>query len=80
MSYYEWEDQKTASRSRLVVAVVSFLFPPAGYWLAGRTGLALICLLTFGFALTGIIIVPIHTWLIIGGARKRAKLASASPD
>ena len=80
MSYFEYQDQKVASKSRLVVVIVSFLFPPAGYWLVGRTGLALICLLTFGFAFTGIVIVPIHTWLIIGGARRRAKLAGASAE
>ena len=78
MSYYEYKDQKLASKNRLVVAIVSFLLPPVGYWLVGRTGLAVICLFTGAFVLTGIVIVPIHTWVIISGARKRAKMSGAA--
>ena len=70
MGYAEYRDQKLAMKNRGVVALVSFFFPPAGYFLVGRTGWAVLCFLTAGFLLTGFIIVPIHTWIIVKRARQ----------
>lgn len=64
------ELQKIARKDQTTVAVVSFLISPAGYLMVGKTGLAIINFFTLNYFLLGIIIVPIHTWKIIGNARE----------
>jgi len=66
----QYELQKIARKDQLTVAVVSFLLSPAGYLMIGKTGLAIINFLTLNYFLLGFIIVPIHTWRIIGAARE----------
>lgn len=66
----KYELQKIARKDQTTVAIVSFLLTPAGYLMVGKTGLAIINLLTLNYLLLGIILVPIHTWKIIGNARE----------
>lgn len=64
-----YELQKIASKDITTVIVVSLLLTPAGYWMVGKTGLAIINFLTFNYFLLGFIIVPLHTRKIIKDAR-----------
>lgn len=65
----KYELQKIARKDQTTVAVVSFLISPVGYLMVGKTGLAVINFFTLNYLLFGIILVPIHTWKIIGNAR-----------
>lgn len=65
----KYELQKIARKNQTTVAIVSLLLTPAGYLMIGKTGLAIINFLTFNYFLLGFIVVPIHTWMIIGNAR-----------
>lgn len=65
----KYELQNLARKDQLTVAVVSFLITPAGYLMVGKTGLAIINFITLNYFLLGFIVVPIHTWKIIGNAR-----------
>lgn len=61
--------KKAASKSRVTAALLGFLISPLGYYYVGRTGLALVNLLTLNYFLVGFLVVPLHTWFIIGNAR-----------
>lgn len=65
----KFELQKIARKDQTTVAVVSLLITPVGYLMLGKTGLAIINFFTLNYLLLGFIIVPIHTWKIIGNAR-----------
>lgn len=65
----KYELQKIARKDQTTIAAVGFLIPFVGYLMIGKTGLAIINLLTLNYFLFGFIIVPIHTWKIIGNAR-----------
>lgn len=65
----KYELQKIARKDKTTVAVVSFLISPVGYLMVGKTGLAIINFLTLNYFLLGIILVPIHTWKIIGNSQ-----------
>lgn len=64
-----YELQKVARKDITTVVIVSLLLTPAGYWMVGKTGLAIINFLTFNYFLLGFIIVPLHTRKIIKDAR-----------
>lgn len=68
-----YELQKLARKSKPVTAILGFLISPVGYLMVGRTGLAIINLLTANYLLFGFIIVPIHTWRIISNAREELR-------
>lgn len=65
----KYELQKIARKDQTTIAIVSLLLTPAGYLMIGKTGLAIINFLTFNYFLLGFLIVPFHTWKIIGNAR-----------
>lgn len=64
-----YELQKVARKDITTVMLVSFLLTPAGYWMVGKTGLAIVNFLTFNYFLLGFLIVPFHTRKIINDAR-----------
>ena len=66
----KYELQQIARKDQTTVAIVSLLLTPAGYLMVGKTGLAIINFLTLNYFLLGFVIVPIHTWKIIGNARE----------
>lgn len=66
----KYELQKIARKDQTTVAIVSLLITPVGYLMIGKTGLAIINFLTFNYFLLGFVVVPIHTWKIIGNARE----------
>lgn len=66
----KFELQKIARKDQTTIAVVSFLLPFVGYIMVGKTGLAIVNLLTLNYLLLGFIIVPIHTYKIIGNAQE----------
>jgi len=68
-----YELKKIARKSKPVTAILGFLISPVGYLMLGKTGLAIINLLTANYLLFGIIIVPIHTWRIISNAREELR-------
>lgn len=65
----QYELEKIANKDVTTVMAVSFLLTPLGYYMVGKTGLAVINLLTFNYLLLGWIIVPFHTRKIIKEAR-----------
>lgn len=71
----QYELEKLASKDKGTVALVSFLITPVGYWMAGKKTLAIINLLTFNFLLFGPIVVPIHTYKMIGDAEEELRRA-----
>ncbi|WP_239642092.1 hypothetical protein [Natrinema versiforme] len=52
-----------------VALLLALVLSPAAYYYVGRTKLAVINLLTLNYLLLGIVIVPIHVYTIITGAR-----------
>ena len=66
-------DKKLAQKNMRVVMAWSFFITPVGYLKVGKTGLALINLLTANFLLLGPLIVPFHTRKMIKDARKRVR-------
>jgi hypothetical protein len=60
----------TAETSLPVALLLAFVLSPAAYYYVGRTKLAVINLLTLNYLLLGIVIVPIHVYTIVTGARK----------
>lgn len=69
----KYELQKVANKDVTTTVLVSLLLTPAGYWMVGKTGLALINFFTFNFFLLGFIIVPFHTRSIIKDAREELR-------
>ena len=65
-----YELQRVARKSPGVAVALSLLLTPASYWYVGRTGLALVNLLTFNYLLLGFVIVPVHSYMIIKNARE----------
>jgi len=61
--------EKVAQKSPVVAALLGLLISPLGYYYVGRTGLAIINLLTLNFLLLGVIVVPIHSRKIINDAQ-----------
>jgi hypothetical protein len=66
-------DKKLAQKNMRAVMAWSFFVTPVGYLKVGKTGLALINLLTANFLLLGPLIVPFHTRKMIKDARKRVR-------
>lgn len=64
-------DRLIARKNKFSVTIVSILFPPIGYLMVKQYGLAVLCLITFGFFFLGILIVPLHTRQMINRARRR---------
>lgn len=67
--------EKVANKSPLTIGIVSFLITPLGYYLIGKTGLAIINLLTLNYLLLGPIVVPFHTYKIINDAQDELRRA-----
>lgn len=71
----QFELEKIANKDTTTVMLVSFLLTPLGYYMVGKTGLAIINFLTLNYFLLGIIIVPLHTKKIIQDARSELRRA-----
>ena len=71
----QYELEKIANKDVTTVMAVSFLLTPLGYYMVGKTGLAIINFLTFNYLLLGIILVPLHTKKIIEDARSELRRA-----
>jgi hypothetical protein len=52
-----------------LLAILSVMLSPFGYYMVGRTKLAMLNLLTINYLLLGVAIVPLHTWKIHRDAR-----------
>jgi hypothetical protein len=63
------ELEKIASQDKTAVMLMSFFLTPVGYWMIGKTGLALINFFTFNYFLFGPLIVPIHCHKIMEDAK-----------
>lgn len=62
-------ERAIADKSMPVALLLALVLSPAAYYYVGRTKLAVINLLTLNYLLLGIVIVPIHVYTIITGAR-----------
>lgn len=71
----QFELEKIANQDITTVVLVSFLISPIGYYMAGKTGLAIINFFTLNYFLFGVIIVPLHTRKIIQDARSELRRA-----
>lgn len=65
-----YELQKVARKSPGIAVALALLLTSVSYWYVGRTGLALVNLLTFNYLLLGFLIVLIHSYMIINNARE----------
>lgn len=63
------ELEKIANQDKTAVMLMSFFLTPVGYWMLGKTGLALINFFTFNYFLLGPLIVPIHCHKIMEDAK-----------
>lgn len=71
---------RLARKSRGIAALLGFFLSPAGYIYLGNWKLAAINFLTFNYLLTGFIVVPIHTWVMIGDAREDLRAAGITSE
>lgn len=69
-----YELQKLAEKSTGWAIIFSIFITPLGYIYIGKWGLAVINFLTLNYLLFGVIIVPIHTYLMISNARKELNI------
>lgn len=65
----KYELQKLARKSQTTIPIIGFLIPFVGYIMVGKNGLAILNILTLNYLLLGFIIVPFHTYKIIGDAQ-----------
>jgi len=61
--------EKIANEDKTAVMLMSFFLTPVGYWMIGKTGLALINFFTFNYFLLGPLIVPFHCHKIMEDAK-----------
>ncbi|WP_222919401.1 zinc ribbon domain-containing protein [Natrinema sp. SYSU A 869] len=71
----QFEFEKIANKDITTIMLVSFLLTPVGYYMVGKTGLAIINFLTLNYFLLGIVIVPFHTRKIIKDSRSELRRA-----
>lgn len=71
----QFEYEKIANKDTTTVMIVSFLLTPIGYYMVGKTGLAIINLLTLNYFFIGPLIVPFHTRKIIKDAKSELRRA-----
>lgn len=74
----EFELQQVARQSTGTIALVGFIFPPAAYFMANKTGLAVICFLTANFLFLGHLITPFHARGMVKGARQQLENAGSN--
>ena len=66
----EYELQKLARKDISSAVILGFLIPAIGYVYVGKWSWAFLNFFTINYFLFGMIIVPIHTYSMISGARK----------
>jgi zinc-ribbon domain len=66
----EYELQKLARKDSSIAIILGFLISPFGYVYVGKWSWAFLNFFTLNYFLLGVIIVPIHTYSMISGARK----------
>ena len=64
----QYELEKIAGKNTSTIILVSLFVTPLGYWMLGKTGLAIVNFVTFNYFLLGPIVVPIHCYQIIQNA------------
>lgn len=69
--YQKHKYQKIASRGKNTTTLVALVYPPAAYYLVGKTGIAALCFFTAHFGLLAHIVAPFHTRRIIKKSRKQ---------
>ncbi|SFS54267.1 hypothetical protein [Halostagnicola kamekurae] len=60
-----------ADKSLPVAIVLGIILSPVAYYYVGRTKLAVINFFTLNYLMLGLLLVPIHVYKIISGARSR---------
>lgn len=71
----KFELEKMASKDATTMALVGFLISPLGYWMLGKTGLAIVNVLTFNYFLLGFLIVPFHCYSLVNDAKEELRRA-----
>jgi hypothetical protein len=59
-----------ARKSKLIAVLLGVFISPLAYVYIGKWTWAIVNFLTVNFALTGFVIVPIHTYVSISGAQR----------
>lgn len=72
------ELEKIANQDKTAVMLMSFFLTPVGYWMIGKTGLALINFFTFNYFLLGPLIVPLHCHKIMEDAKDELRRSGAA--
>jgi len=65
----EYKLQELASKDVTLAIILGILISPLGYIYVGKWSWAIINFLTLNYFLLGVVVVPIHTYSIISGAR-----------
>lgn len=73
-----YELQKIADKSKLTHALLGLLLPPLAYYMVGKTGAAILNLLTGNWFLLGFFITPFHIAKIVGDARSELEAHDVS--
>ncbi|WP_096389419.1 hypothetical protein [Halopenitus persicus] len=69
--YQQYELQKVAARGKNTTTLVALVYPPAAYYLVGKTGIAALCFFTAHFGLLAHIVAPFHVRRIITNSRRQ---------
>lgn len=73
-----YELEKIAGADKTTTLLLGFFLTPLGYWMIGKTTLAIVNFLTLNYLFMGPIIVPIHCHKIIEDAKDELRMAGVS--
>lgn len=71
--------QALADKSTPVAILLALVLSPVAYYYVGRTKLAVINFLTLNYLLLGLVIVPIHVYMILSDAKAERDAQTTAP-
>ncbi|WP_302083932.1 hypothetical protein [Salinibaculum rarum] len=73
-----YELQQIADKSKLTYALLGLFLPPLAYYMVGKTGAAILNILTANWFLLGFFISPLHIAKIVGDAQSELEAHGVS--
>lgn len=73
-----YELEEIAANDKATVVLVGFLLTPLAYWMLGKKALAAINFFTFNYFLLGLVVVPIHCYVMMDNAERELREAGVS--
>lgn len=74
----QYELEEIAANDKTTVVLVGFLLTPLAYWMLDKKALAAINFFTFNYFLLGLVVVPIHCYVMIENAEQELRKAGVS--